>query len=71
MTAKGLAVALGLAVSATSTAWAQSLGMYGDRPYYDSDSSGWLDYQYHPGIDFPIAPPARAHLAAHSRRTSA
>jgi hypothetical protein len=60
MTANKLVVTLALLLSATSAAFAQSrqsFGMYGDRPYYDSDSSGWLDYEYHPGIDYAVTPP--------------
>lgn len=32
---------------------------FGDRPYYDYDSSGWLDDEYHPEVDCRIAPRAR------------
>jgi hypothetical protein len=37
----------------------QAARCYGDRPYYDYDSSGWLDNEYHAGIDCRIAPRAR------------
>jgi hypothetical protein len=37
----------------------QAARCYGDRPYYDNDSSGWLDSEYHPGVDCLIGPRAR------------
>jgi hypothetical protein len=39
-----------------SAAFAQTQPRYGDRPYYDNESSGWLDYEYHAGIDYNIPP---------------
>ncbi len=56
-----LVVAMGLLLSATSAALAQERQCFGDRPYYGSESAGWLDSNYHPGIDCSIGPPATAH----------
>jgi hypothetical protein len=61
MSATKLAVAMTLLLSATSVALAQDRQCFGDRPYYDSESAGWLDYNYHPGIDCNIGPPASVH----------
>jgi hypothetical protein len=60
MSAIKLVVAMALLLSATSATLAQGR-CFGDRPYYGSESSGWLDSNYHPGIDCSIAPPASAH----------
>jgi hypothetical protein len=59
MSATKLVVALALLLSATSATLAQGR-CFGDRPYYGNESSGWLDSNYHPGIDCSIAPPASA-----------
>jgi hypothetical protein len=56
VSATKLVMAMVLLLSATSASLAQE-----DRPYYGSESSGWLDSNYHPGIDCNIAPPATAH----------
>jgi hypothetical protein len=56
-----LVVAMALLLSATSATLAQDLQCLGDRPYYDYDSAGWLDYNYHPGIDCNIALRGNAH----------
>jgi hypothetical protein len=61
MSATKLVVAMALLLSATSASLAQEGRCLGDRPYYGSESSGWLDSNYHPGIDCSIAPPATAH----------
>jgi hypothetical protein len=56
------AVAMTVAAVQATPASAQSLQIgrcFGDRPYYDYDSSGWLDNEYHPGVDCRIAPQAR------------
>ena len=55
MSTTKLAVAVALLLSATSAALAQGPQCYGDRPYYGSESAGWLDSNYHPGIDCDIA----------------
>jgi hypothetical protein len=68
MSAIKLGVAMALLLSATSAALAQDGRCLGDRPYYGSESSGWLDSNYHPGIDCAIAPPAIAHAGEHGRR---
>jgi hypothetical protein len=68
MSAIKLGVAMALLLSATSAALAQEGRCLGDRPYYGSESSGWLDSNYHPGIDCDIAPPATAHPGEHGRR---
>jgi hypothetical protein len=70
MSATKLFVATALLLSATSAALAQGRQCYGDRPYYDYDSAGWLDYEYHPGIDCNIAPPARVHPGGRGWRSS-
>jgi hypothetical protein len=64
MSATKPVVAMALLLSATSATMAQGR-CFGDRPYYGSESSGWLDSNYHPGIDCSIVPPA----SAHSQRT--
>jgi hypothetical protein len=61
MSAIKLGVAMALLLSATSASLAQEGRCLGDRPYYGSESSGWLDSNYHPGIDCDIGPPASAH----------
>ena len=61
MSAIKFGVAMALLLSATSASLAQEGRCLGDRPYYGSESSGWLDSNYHPGIDCDIAPPASAH----------
>jgi hypothetical protein len=61
MSAIKLGVAMALLLSATSAALAQERQCFGDRPYYGSESAGWLDSNYHPGIDCDIVPPASAH----------
>ena len=66
MSATKLVVAMALLLSATSATMAQGR-CFGDRPYYGSESSGWLDSNYHPGIDCSIAPPASAHPSKQSR----
>jgi hypothetical protein len=68
MSAIKLGVAMALLLSATSAALAQEGRCLGDRPYYGSESSGWLDSNYHSGIDCDIAPPAAAHAGEHGRR---
>jgi hypothetical protein len=68
MSAIKLGVAMVLLLSATSAALAQEGRCLGDRPYYGSESAGWLDSNYHPGIDCDIAPPASAHPGEHGRR---
>jgi hypothetical protein len=60
MSATKLVVTMALLLSATSAALAQDR-CFGDRPYYGSESAGWLDSNYHPGIDCSIGPPASAH----------
>jgi hypothetical protein len=45
-----------LLLSGISAPFAQTQPYYGDRPYYDNESSGWLDYEYHAGIDYSITP---------------
>jgi hypothetical protein len=60
MSVTKLVVAMALLLSATSATMAQGR-CFGDRPYYGSESSGWLDSNYHPGIDCSIAPPAIGH----------
>jgi hypothetical protein len=67
MSAIKLGVAMALLLSATSASLAQEGRCLGDRPYYGSESSGWLDSNYHPGIDCEIAPPAAAHAGEHGR----
>ena len=71
MSATKLVVAMALLLSATSATLAQDRRCYGDRPYYDYDSAGWLDYNYHPGIDCNIAPPASAHPRGRGRHAAA
>lgn len=66
MSATKLVVAMALLLSATSATLAQGR-CFGDRPYYGSESSGWLDSNYHPGIDCSIAPPASAHPSKQNR----
>ena len=66
MSAIKLVVAMALLLSATSATLAQGR-CFGDRPYYGSESSGWLDSNYHPGIDCSIAPPASAHPSKQGR----
>jgi hypothetical protein len=68
MSVTKLVVAMGLLLSATSAALAQERQCFGDRPYYGSESAGWLDSNYHPGIDCSIAPPASAHPRERGRR---
>jgi hypothetical protein len=71
MRATNLVVAMALLLSATSAALAQDRQCSGDRPYYDYDSSGWLDDNYHPGIDCNVVPRVhslRAPLAHPSPR---
>jgi hypothetical protein len=63
-----LVVAMGLLLSASSAALAQERQCFGDRPYYGSESAGWLDSNYHPGIDCDIGPPASAHSRRQDRR---
>ena len=67
MSATKFVVAMALLLSATSATLAQGPQCGGDRPYYDYDSAGWLDYNYHPGIDCSIAPPASAHPSKQGR----
>jgi hypothetical protein len=58
------AAAVALLLSATSATLAQNRQpYYGDRPYYDINSSGWLDSMYHAGIDYDVVlpNPARHH----------
>jgi len=66
MSATKLVVAMALLLSATSATMAQGR-CFGDRPYYGSESSGWLESNYHPGIDCSIAPPASAHPSKQGR----
>ena len=66
MSATKLVVAMALLLSATSATMAQGR-CFGDRPYYGSESSGWLNFNYHPGIDCSIAPPASAHPSKQGR----
>ena len=66
MSATKFVVAMALLLSATSATMAQGR-CFGDRPYYGSESSGWLDSNYHPGIDCSIAPPASAHPSKQGR----
>jgi hypothetical protein len=66
MSATKLVVAMALLLSATSATMAQGR-CFGDRPYYGSESAGWLDSNYHPGIDCSIAPPASAHPSKQGR----
>jgi hypothetical protein len=61
MSAIKLSVAMAFLLSATSAALAQERQCFGDRPYHGSESAGWLDSNYHPGIDCDIAPSASAH----------
>ena len=68
MSAIKFGVAMALLLSATSASLAQEGRCFGDRPYYGSESSGWLDSNYHPGIDCDIAPPASAHPRGQGRR---
>ena len=68
MSAIKLGVAMALLLSATSAALAQEGRCLGDRPYYGSESSGWLDSNYHPGIDCDIAPLATVRPGEHGRR---
>jgi hypothetical protein len=70
MSARKLVAVMALLLSATSATLAQGRQCYGDRPYYDYDSSGWLDSEYHPGIDCNIAPPARMHHFGRGWRSS-
>jgi hypothetical protein len=70
MSALKLGVAMALLLSATSAALAQEGRCLGDRPYYGSESSGWLDSNYHSGIDCDIAPANTAGAATDSRRRS-
>ena len=67
MSATRLVVAMALLLSATSAALAQDRQCFGDRPYYGSESAGWVDSNYHPGIDCSIGPPASAHFREHAR----
>ena len=67
MSAIKLGVAMALLLSATSAALAQERQCFGDRPYYGSESAGWLDSNYHPGIDCSLAPPASAQPRERSR----
>jgi hypothetical protein len=66
MSATKLVVAMALLLSATSATLAQDR-CFGDRPYYGSESSGWLDSNYHPGIDCSIAPHASAQPGKQGR----
>ena len=66
MSVTKLVVAMALLLSATSATMAQGR-CFGDRPYYGSESSGWLDSNYHPGIDCSIGPPASAHPSKQGR----
>jgi len=60
------AAAVALLLSATSATLAQNRQpYYGDRPYYDINSSGWLDSMYHAGIDYDVALPNRARHGRH------
>jgi hypothetical protein len=75
MSVTRLVVATGLLLSATSAALAQERQCFGDRPYYGSESAGWLDSNYHRGIDCDIGgrPPVRipadkVSVATDSRR---
>jgi hypothetical protein len=68
MSVTKLVVAMGLLLSASSAALAQERQCFGDRPYYGSESAGWLDSNYHPGIDCDIGPPASAHPRRQGRR---
>jgi hypothetical protein len=67
MSVTKLLVTIGLLLSASSVALAQERQCFGDRPYYGSESAGWLDSNYHPGIDCDIGPPASAHVRGHGR----
>jgi hypothetical protein len=67
MRATKVVVAMTLLLSATSAALAQGRQCFGDRPYYGSESAGWLDSNYHPGIDCNIGPPASAGSREHGR----
>jgi hypothetical protein len=55
-TKKSFVASLFLLLSGISASVAQTPPYYGDRPYYDNESSGWLDYEYHAGIDYNITP---------------
>ena len=66
MSAIKLVVAMALLLSATSATMAQGR-CFGDRPYYGSELSGWLDSNYHPGIDCSIGLPASAHPSKQGR----
>jgi hypothetical protein len=66
MSATKLVVAMALLLSATSAALAQGR-CFGDRPYYGSESAGWLDSNYHPGIDCSLAAPASAQSRERGR----
>jgi hypothetical protein len=68
MSVTRLVVAMGLLLSASSAALAQERQCFGDRPYYGSESAGWLDSNYHPGIDCNIGPPASAHPRRQGQR---
>ena len=68
MSAIKLGVAMALLLSATSASLAQEDRCFGDRPYYGSESSGWLNLNYHPGIDCDIAPRTSAHPRGPGRR---
>jgi hypothetical protein len=66
MSARTIATAVALLLSATSASLAQNRQpYYGDRPYYDNDSSGWLDSMYHAGIDYDVALPNPARHRRH------
>jgi hypothetical protein len=67
MSATKLVVAMMLLLSGTSATLAQDRQCFGDRPYYGSESAGWLDSNYHPGIDCNIGPPASARPHEHGR----
>ena len=70
MSATKVVVAMALLLSATSATLAQDRQCFGDRPYYDYESAGWLDSELHLGIDCNIAPPARVHSGGRVWRSS-
>ena len=71
MRATNLLVSAALLLSATSATLAQDRQCSGDRPYYDYDSAGWLDDNFHPGVDCNVAPRVRSPRAPLALRVPA
>jgi hypothetical protein len=61
-TRTSLITSMFLLVSGFSALVAKTQLFYGDRPYHDSERSGWLDYEYHTGIEFRSAKCLRGRL---------